>query len=69
MDVQEKRFYDRANILPATDTRQHAIGLDYRDRDWLATLAIRNLSDDTVEDFNGFPKPGRTWSLSITRSL
>lgn len=69
LDVLRKRFYDRANILPAADSELHAIGIDWNTAQWKTTLGISNLGDDNIEDFNGFPKPGRTWSLTITRTL
>lgn len=69
LDVLEKRFYDRANILPAADTRQHAIGMDWTRGRWQTTIGLNNIADDNIEDFNGYPKPGRTWFLSITRTL
>ena len=69
LDVLKKRFYDRANILPAADSEQHSIGMDWTQGRWQTTLAIHNLGDDNIEDFNGYPKPGRTWSLSLTHTL
>lgn len=69
IDVQNKSFYDRANILPAADTTQHSAGVAWDKNDWNVSLSAKNLSDETVEDFNGFPKPGRTYSLITTRSF
>jgi iron complex outermembrane receptor protein len=69
LDLLQKRYYDRANLLPAADTQQHSIGMDWSDGHWQATVGIHNLGNDNIEDFNGFPKPGRTWSLSVTRTL
>ncbi len=69
LDVLKKRFYDSANILPAADSEQHSIGMDWIRGRWQTTLAIQNIGDDNIEDFNGYPKPGRTWSLAITRTL
>ncbi|MGQ7844907.1 TonB-dependent receptor [Granulosicoccus sp. 3-233] len=69
LDVLRKRFYDQANILPAADSELHSIGIDWTNTQWQATLGIHNLGDDNIEDFNGFPKPGRTWSLTLTRTL
>jgi len=68
-DVQQKRFYDRANVLPAADYTQHSIGLGWLGSEWNTTMSVKNLSDTNVEDFNGFPKPGRHWSLTVTRIL
>ncbi len=69
LDIYKKRFYDSANILPAADSEQHSIGMDWIRGRWQTTLAIHNIGDDNIEDFNGYPKPGRTWSLAITHTL
>ena len=69
LDIQQRKFYDRANILPAADTTQHALGIMWRPQHWRVSLSAHNLGDDTVEDFNGFPKPGRTFSLNLTRDI
>lgn len=69
LDVKRKLFYDRANILPAPDVAQHSIGADWKNNNWQLSLALRNLSDENVEDFNGFPKPGRNFQLSVTKRL
>ncbi len=69
LDVLRKRFYDQANILPAADSELHSAGIDWKGSRWQASLGIHNLGDDNIEDFNGFPKPGRTWSLTLTRTL
>lgn len=69
LDVLRKRFYDRTNILPAIDSELHSVGIDWNNAQWQTTLGIHNLGDENFEDFNGFPKPGRTWSLTVTRTL
>lgn len=69
LDIQKKRFYDRANILPALDTTQHSAGVGWETKQWQLSLSANNLGNDTVEDFNGFPKPGRTFSLLATRTF
>jgi len=51
------RFYDSANLLPAKNTSLHSIGLDVENEKWNFSARIQNLTDDIVEDFNGFPKP------------
>jgi len=63
------RFYDSANLLPAKNTSLHSIGLDVENEKWNFSARIQNLTDDIVEDFNGFPKPGRVASIAITRTL
>lgn len=69
LDVLRKRFYDTTNILPAADSELHSVGIDWKTAHWQATLGLNNLGNDNIEDFNGFPKPGRTWSLTVTRTL
>lgn len=69
LDVLKNRFYDQANLLVAQDSQQQSIGLDWKNKHWLATVALHNLNNVNLEDFNGFPKPGRHWSLSIRRDF
>lgn len=69
LTILRDRFYDRANILPAEDSDEHAVGIDWHHAHWQASLGIHNLGDRNIEDFNGFPKPGRTGFLSITRTF
>ncbi|MFT5895040.1 MAG: outer membrane cobalamin receptor [bacterium] len=66
---QYRSFYDRANTLPAVDTTQHSAGVGWEKNGWQLSLSANNLGDENFEDFNGFPKPGSTYSLSITRSF
>lgn len=63
------RFYDTANLLAAENTSIHSVGLEWQIGSWQFETRIHNLGNDKIEDFNRFPKPGRTWSLAITRKL
>lgn len=63
VNVHHKRFYDRANILPAANTTLHAVSVAWDRFDWQFSLSANNLGNETVEDFNGFPKPGRTFQF------
>jgi outer membrane cobalamin receptor len=69
IDRHYKSYYDRANILPAANTTQHSVGVGWEKSGWQLSLSANNLGNETVEDFNGFPKPGRTYSLLTTRSF
>lgn len=69
LDTKRKLFYDRVNILPAPNIAQHSIGADWKNNDWQLSLSLINLTDENVEDFNGFPKPGRSYQLSVTKRL
>lgn len=63
------RFYDTNNGLEAPDTSLHTIGVDVKRPQWELNASIRNLGDDTFEDFNGFPKPGRSFHLGLSIDL
>lgn len=69
LDATRERFYDSANILPARDATVANLGVERRLGDWRIDVAIDNLGDDNVEDFNGFPRPGRAFSLHVTTTL
>lgn len=69
VNVQTRRYYDLSNILPAADTTQHSAGVGWSKNDWKFSLSANNLGNENVEDFNGFPKPGRTFSLLTTHSF
>ncbi len=65
-EVKTDRFYDEANLLPAKDTFLQNIGLDWYWQNAQTSLAINNIGNDIVEDFNGFPRPGRAFFLTTT---
>lgn len=58
-------FYDTGNRLPAADQRTHDIAISWQHRDWRWELAANNLTNQNYEDFNGFPKPGRSLFLTF----
>lgn len=64
-----ERYYDSANLLPATNTSVHSIGLDLKQAHWHFSARLQNIGDDNVEDYNGFPKPGRSFFVAITQHL
>ncbi|MDO6462293.1 TonB-dependent receptor [Granulosicoccaceae sp. 1_MG-2023] len=66
-DYRSKRYYDTPNLLEAPS--RTLWNMQYRhsiNKRWQAALAVSNLSDEKHEDFNGFPKPGRLWTVSLT---
>jgi iron complex outermembrane receptor protein len=67
--ITRDRFYDSANLLPAADSFVQSVGLDLQYRKWRFSTQIHNIGNENFEDFNGYPKPGRTWSLALTRTL
>ena len=58
-------YYDTANLLPAADKEEVNAGLSWLHGAWLIQVEGRNLSDAMVEDFNGFPLPGRSFYASV----
>ena len=68
-DATRDRHYDQANRRPARDATTTNIGLDYTRGDVRAAFSIENLGDENVEDFNGFPRPGRAFSLHVSFTL
>lgn len=60
------RFFDDTNLLPAEDSNQHSIGADFSGKHWNVGVSIKNIDDENIEDFNGFPKPGRHGFISLT---
>lgn len=63
------RFYDQANKRPARDSTALNIGIDYTHDRLKAAFAVDNIGDHNVEDFNGFPRPGRALSLYLSYTL
>jgi len=63
------RFYDRSNSLPAEDSLIQNVGVDWKRGRWSLNTALTNITDQNVEDFNGFPRPGRAFSLSLSVNL
>ena len=63
--LEQERYYDSANLLRAEDRSIHDAGIDYRQENWQLKLQARNLTDDIHEDFNGYPKPGRSWHVEL----
>ena len=62
----EGAFYDRANLLPIKTKRLHDLGLGYSFSHGTITAEAKNLLDENYEDFNGYPTPGRHYSLKAT---
>ena len=64
-ELLRERFYDQANRRRAADTTLLHAGLFYTTPRWRTALSLTNLGDRQVEDFNGFPRPGRGAVLSF----
>ncbi|MFK7993571.1 MAG: TonB-dependent receptor [Granulosicoccus sp.] len=67
--VAADKFYDSTNLLPAADTSVHSVGMNLERKRWNLSLRIQNLGDDIIEDFNGFPKPGRSFFIALIQKL
>lgn len=65
----DERFYDSANNIKAADLETHHLGARYRYHHWNLALDIDNLTDENIEDFNNWPRPGQTTTFSVRRTL
>lgn len=63
--VQEDMFYDRSNLLRAADKEIFNLGLTYQYKQHEAVAEVKNLSDDRIEDYSGWPLPGRSYHLTF----
>ncbi len=68
-EFKTDRFYDQANLLPAKDSHLQNIGMDWYWKNTQTSFAINNVGNDLVEDFNGFPRPGRAFFLTTSFSF
>ncbi|HET8880753.1 MAG TPA: TonB-dependent receptor plug domain-containing protein [Solimonas sp.] len=59
-------YYDSPNLLQAPEMQRHDIGVRgaFGALGW--SVQALNLGDDRIEQFNGYPTPGRQWLLSLT---
>ncbi len=65
-DRQIKRFYDTANLLRAKNRSLHTLSIGKNfGKQFSTRIGINNVLDASYEDFNGFAKPGRAWTLSV----
>lgn len=69
VDHERDRFYDTGNLLRAPDnTVQHA-GLQWQQKPFTVSFSLDNIGDVVVEDFRGFPRPGRSAYLAVKLTL
>lgn len=64
--AQDGKYYDTANLLPAEDHLVLDAGVSFERQAWSFSINLNNLSDDQIEDFNGFARPGRSAHLSAS---
>jgi iron complex outermembrane receptor protein len=62
-------YYDTANLLEAETKSEVNSGISWIFDSWMLTLDAKNLTDDTYEDFNGYPLPGRSYFFTIKYSI
>lgn len=62
---QSGKYYDTANLLPAEDAFVLNAGASFLRQAWTIDLSLNNLSDEQIEDFNGFAKPGRSAHIAV----
>ncbi len=60
-----EQYYDSSNLLKAPTTRLHSAGLNVDAGGLGGGVEVRNLLDQTHAQFNGFPRPGRSYHLTI----
>ncbi len=65
-DFMQQRFYDTANLLAAEDFVVHSLGFSMLYKKLHTVLLLKNLTDVQTEDYNGFPKPGRSFHINFT---
>ena len=68
-DGREERYYDQTNARRADDVWLANAGIDWTQGRLAAGFTVHNLGDRNVEDYNGFPRPGRALSLNLTYTL
>lgn len=69
LNLAQERFYDLGNFLPAEDATVINVGTQWQRNQWSADFTVSNITDQTIEDFNGFPRPGRSFSLGFSYQL
>ncbi len=65
VEGRDERYYDQANSRRADDVLLANTGIDWTGGRLSAAFTVHNLGDDNVEDYNGFPRPGRTFALTL----
>jgi len=59
-------YYDKTNLLKAADPKLLHLGLSYNYKNWKTHLQLNNLLDEQVENYNGWPLPGRGGQVSFS---
>ncbi len=67
--AEKDLYYDTANLLEAEDKEEVNAGISWLFRSALLTFEAENIGDNQYEDFNGYPLPGRSYSLTVKYSF
>ncbi len=62
-------FYDQANLLPSESYWLHSAGIEYQWHDFQIGVTANNIGNDAIQDYNGFPRPGRSYFISLNYKL
>ena len=62
---EQGAYYDHTNLLPVPTQRIHDLSLAYQFKSLRIRLDAKNLQDQQLEIFNGFPSPGRSFYLTL----
>jgi len=68
-DGSWNRFYDQANVLAAKDRWIQNMGAEWTAGAWSLSGSINNIGNSNYEDFNGLPRPGRSFTVSLTTTI
>jgi len=62
-------YYDQTNKRASKAYLLHNAGLEYQWQHFSIGLTANNISNNNIQDFNGFPRPGRSYYFSINFRL
>ena len=63
--IREDMYFDSANLLPADDQSWSNVSVQRKTLSWETELRVNNIFDEPLQDFNGFPKPGREFLANV----
>jgi len=66
---QSGMFYDSANLLKALNKNLVNAGVSWKMAPATLTFEMHNLTDESFEDFRGFPQPGRAFFTTLKIDL
>ncbi len=63
--LREDMFFDSANLLPAEEQSFSNVVAQRKTGRWETEMRLDNVFDEELQDFNGFPRPGRALLASL----